>query len=63
MLKEHLGLLESDPPERTLELLGERPILGLALGLDVVGDLHPLAARDRFQDAWADFLAQGRSGL
>ncbi|TMJ92856.1 MAG: hypothetical protein E6G67_14065, partial [Actinobacteria bacterium] len=61
VLKEHLGLLESDPPERTLELLGERPILGLALGLDVVGDLHPLAARDRFQDAWADFLPRASS--
>jgi class 3 adenylate cyclase len=57
LLKEHLGLLETDPPERVLELLGDREILGLALGLDVAGDLHPLAARDRFQDAWAEFFA------
>jgi hypothetical protein len=28
----------------------------LTLGLDVAGDLHPLAVRDRFQDAWAEFL-------
>src|SRR5919109_5437267 len=56
VLKEHLGLLESDPPKLALARLGGREILGLALGLEVAGDLHPLAARDRFQDAWADFL-------
>jgi class 3 adenylate cyclase len=56
VLKEHLGLLESDPPELALERLGGREILGLTLGLDVARDLHPLAARDRFQDAWAEFL-------
>jgi class 3 adenylate cyclase len=56
VLKEHLGLLESDPPDLALERLGGREILGLTLGLDVARDLHPLAARDRFQDAWADFL-------
>ncbi|HEY2940570.1 MAG TPA: adenylate/guanylate cyclase domain-containing protein, partial [Gaiellaceae bacterium] len=58
VLKEHLGLLESDPPELALERLGGREILGLALGLDVAHDLHPLAARDRFQDAWAEFLTK-----
>lgn len=56
VLKEHLGLLDSDAPELALERLGAREILGLALGLDVAGDLHPLAARDRFQDTWAEFL-------
>jgi class 3 adenylate cyclase len=56
VLREQFGLLESDPPERALERLGERQILGLALGLDAAGDLHPLAVRDRFQDAWADFV-------
>jgi class 3 adenylate cyclase len=56
VLKEHLGLLESDPPEFTLERLGTQQILGLTLGLDVARDLHPLVARDRFQDAWAEFL-------
>jgi class 3 adenylate cyclase len=58
VLREHLGLLESDPPELALERIGQREILGLALGLDVAGDLHPLAARDRFQDAWAEFLTE-----
>jgi class 3 adenylate cyclase len=56
VLKEHLGLLESDAPEVALERLSGREILGLTLGLDVPRDLHPLAARDRFQDAWAEFL-------
>ena len=56
VLKEHLGLLESDAPEVALERLGGREILGLTLGLDVARDLHPLAARDRLQDAWAEFL-------
>jgi class 3 adenylate cyclase len=49
-LREHLGLLESDAPEVALDRLRGREILGLTLGLDVARDLHPLAARDRFQD-------------
>jgi len=56
VLKEHLSLLESDSPEVALERLGPREILGLTLGLDVARDLHPLVVRDRFQDAWAEFL-------
>jgi class 3 adenylate cyclase len=58
VLREHLGLLESDPPELALDRLGGREILGLTLGLDVARDLHPLAARDRFQDSWAEFLTE-----
>src|SRR5262249_9867979 len=56
ILKEHLGLLDSDAPETVLERLRGREILGQALGLDVAGDLHPLVARHRFQDAWAALL-------
>ncbi|MEX1278172.1 MAG: adenylate/guanylate cyclase domain-containing protein, partial [Chloroflexota bacterium] len=56
VLKEHLGILESDPPTVVLERLGSREILALTLGLDVARGLHPLAARDRFQDAWVEFL-------
>jgi predicted ATPase len=56
VLREHLGILESDAPEVALDRLGAWEILGLTLGLDVAHDLHPLAARDRFQDAWAEFL-------
>lgn len=58
ILKEHLGLLESDPPETARVRLGEREILGLALGLDVAAELHPLAARDRFHEAWVEFLQE-----
>jgi class 3 adenylate cyclase/tetratricopeptide (TPR) repeat protein len=58
ILKEQLGLLESDAPEAATERLQGREILGLALGLDVAGGLHPLVARDRFQDAWAALLEE-----
>jgi len=58
VLREHFGLLESDSLETTLERLGERRILGLTLGLDVGGGLHPLAARDRHQEAWIDLLEE-----
>jgi class 3 adenylate cyclase/tetratricopeptide (TPR) repeat protein len=58
ILKEHLGILESDPPETVRKRLESREILGLALGLDIGGDLHPLAARDRLHEAWVDFLEE-----
>ncbi|MDP9331622.1 MAG: AAA family ATPase [Actinomycetota bacterium] len=58
VLKEHLGIFESDPPATVLERLGSREMLGLTLGLDVAHGLHPLAARDRFQDAWVGFLEE-----
>jgi class 3 adenylate cyclase/tetratricopeptide (TPR) repeat protein len=58
VLKEHLGIFESDSPAVVLERLGHREILGLTLGLDVAHGLHPLAARDRFQDAWVEFLEE-----
>jgi class 3 adenylate cyclase/tetratricopeptide (TPR) repeat protein len=56
ILKEHLGLLESDSPETALDRLEPRRILGLTLGLDVAADLHPLAARERLHEAWVRFL-------
>ncbi|MGH3118361.1 MAG: ATP-binding protein, partial [Gaiellales bacterium] len=58
VLKEHLGIFENDPPAVVLERLGPREILGLTLGVDVAHGLHPLAARDRFQDAWVEFLEE-----
>jgi hypothetical protein len=57
VLKEQFGILENDPPASVRARLGEREILGLALGLDVVGDLHPLVVRDRLAEAWREFLA------
>ena len=58
VLREELGLLESDPPEQALRLLGERAILGVALGLDVGEDAHPLVVRERFHAAWVDLLGE-----
>lgn len=56
ILKEHLGILESDSPESVRERLRPREILGLALGLEAHRELHPLAAREQLHDAWLEFL-------
>ena len=56
ILKEQLAILEDDSAATVLDRLGARRILGLTLGLDVVGELHPLAARDRLHDAWVELL-------
>ncbi|MGZ4335459.1 MAG: adenylate/guanylate cyclase domain-containing protein, partial [Gaiellaceae bacterium] len=56
IVREHFGLLESDTPDRVRDRLGPRAILGLTLGLEAPEDLHPLAARDRLQQAWVAFL-------
>jgi len=56
ILKEHLGILESDPPESVWNKLRPREILGLALGLEVQRELHPLAAREKLHEAWLEFL-------
>ncbi|MEO6060071.1 MAG: adenylate/guanylate cyclase domain-containing protein, partial [Candidatus Limnocylindria bacterium] len=58
VLKEHHGIMENDPPSALLDRLGSRQILGMALGLDVTHGLHPLAARDQFQDAWVEFVEE-----
>ena len=57
VLKEHFGILESDPPETVRKRLPDA-ILALALGLDVAGDLHPLAARERLHDATIRFVGE-----
>jgi len=58
VLREQLGILESDPPSQVIDRLADRPVLALTLGLDVAGDLHPLAARDRLQEAWISLLEE-----
>jgi class 3 adenylate cyclase/tetratricopeptide (TPR) repeat protein len=58
IMKEHFGILDSDPPGSTLERLGEHHHLGLTLGLDVAPGLHPLAARERLHDSWVEFLSE-----
>ena len=56
VLREHFSILDSDPPAVVAERLGGRRYLGLTLGLDPGEKLHPLKARERLHDAWADFL-------
>ena len=56
VLKEHLGIIESDPPETVRERLGDRAILGLTLGLDVAAGLHPIVARERLYESWIELL-------
>jgi class 3 adenylate cyclase/tetratricopeptide (TPR) repeat protein len=58
VLREHLGILESDSTETALSRLGERRILGLTLGLDVGAGIHPLSARDQLYSAWVEFLEE-----
>jgi DNA-binding SARP family transcriptional activator len=58
VLKEQLGVLESDPPETIRQRLGEDEILGLTLGLDVAPELHPLVARERLHDAWVELVSE-----
>ena len=58
VLKEHFGISESAPPAEVLEAIQPHVVLGLTLGLDVAQGMHPLAARDRFQDAWVVFCEE-----
>jgi class 3 adenylate cyclase len=56
VLKDHYGMREGDAPEEILELLEDREILGLALGLDVAGELHPRDAREQLHQAFVAFV-------
>ena len=56
VLKEHLGIRESDAPEAVWRRLGTHEILGMTLGLDTPSELHPLAARDALHEAWIAFF-------
>jgi class 3 adenylate cyclase len=58
MLKEHLGILESDPPEVAAERVAGREGLGFTLGLTPPRDMHPLTVRDRIHTAWLEFLQE-----
>ena len=58
IVREHLGLLESESPERVRERLGKYGTLGMTIGLDAPATLHPLAARDRLRQAWVDFVRE-----
>src|SRR5262249_4495307 len=56
VLREHYGLREGDPPAQVAQRLGEYEILGLALGLDIAGHLHPLDARESLHAAIVAFF-------
>ena len=56
ILQAQLGLPDEADAALVTDRLGEHAILGVALGLDVAGGLHPLAARDRLRDAWVALL-------
>jgi class 3 adenylate cyclase/tetratricopeptide (TPR) repeat protein len=58
ILREQLGILDGDASERALARLRDREILGLALGLDVAGELHPIEARNQLHDAWIELVAE-----
>lgn len=59
VLHEHFDLRDDDGAEVAVARLGRRfRYLGLTLGLDVAEGLHPLAARERLHDSWAEFLQE-----
>jgi class 3 adenylate cyclase len=58
VLKEHFGILESDPPEVAAERVAGREGLGFTLGLAPPEGMHPLAVRDRLRTSWVGFLQE-----
>ena len=58
VLKEHFGILESDPPEVAAERVAGREGLGFTLGLAPPQDMHPLTVRDRIHTSWLGFLQE-----
>jgi class 3 adenylate cyclase len=58
VLKEHLGILDSDPPEVVAARVAGRDGLGFTLGLAPPEDMHPLTVRDRLHTSWLGFLQE-----
>jgi class 3 adenylate cyclase len=58
VLREHFELRDDDGAGVALRRFGRFRYLGLTLGLDVAEGLHPLAARERLHDSWAQFLQE-----
>ncbi len=58
VLKEHFGILESDPPEVVAARVAGREGLGFTLGLAPPADMHPLTVRDRLWTSWVGFLQE-----
>jgi class 3 adenylate cyclase len=58
VLKEHFGILESDPPAVAAEQVAGREGLDFTLGLPPPRDMHPLTVRDRIHTSWLGFLQE-----
>ena len=58
ILREQLGIAETEPPEIVRRRLAGREILALTLGVATGSDLHPLTARERLHSAWAELLTE-----
>ena len=58
VLREQLGLLETDAPETVSQRLGRHEVLGLVLGHEADAELHPLAAREALHAGCVEFLAE-----
>jgi class 3 adenylate cyclase len=58
IVREHFGLREGAKAEDVAHALEGRELLGLALGLDVAPDLHPLDARERLHAASVAFVEE-----
>jgi len=58
VLKEHFGILDSDPPEVVAGRFAGREGLGFTLGLAPPEGMHPLTVRDRLRTSWAGFLQE-----
>ena len=58
VLKEHFGILESDPPEVAADRVAGREGLGFTLGLAPPAGMHPLTVRDRLRTSWVGFLQE-----
>ncbi len=58
VVREHLDLREGAAPDDVARALVGREMLGLALGLDLASDLHPLDARERLHSAAVSFVEE-----
>jgi DNA-binding SARP family transcriptional activator len=58
IVREQLGLLESDSEETIRARLAGREVLAMTLGLDAPESLHPLVARDELQKEWVHLVCE-----